>query len=167
LYVWGETGSGKTHLLRAFAAAAGSAYLEAPEFEVIPRVFALDNVERLPEDRQVALFNAFNERAFDFLLVAAEAAPRDVRLRRDLATRLATGLTYRIVALTDEEKRAALVAHAKVRGFDLSADVASYLLTHARRDMGSLISALDAIDRYSLETGRAVTVPLLKSALAA
>jgi len=167
LYVWGETGSGKSHLLRAFAAASGSPYLEAGPLETIPRIFALDRVEQLPEERQVALFNAFNERAFDFLIVAADAAPRDVRLRRDLATRLATGLTYRIVALTDEEKRAALVAHAKVRGFDLSADVASYLLTHARRDMGSLISALDAIDRYSLETGRAVTVPLLKSALAA
>jgi DnaA family protein len=165
LYVWGESGSGKTHLLRAFAAAAGYPFLEARELEAIPQVFALDNVERLPEERQVALFNAFNERAFEFLLVAADAAPRDVRLRRDLATRLATGLTYRIIPLTDDEKRAALVAHAKVRGFDLSDEVASYLLTHARRDMGSLISALDAIDRYSLETGRAVTVPLLKSAL--
>ena len=167
MYVWGETGSGKTHLLRAFAGACGAPFLEARQLEAIPRLFALDNVERLAEDRQVALFNAFNERTFDFLLVAADAAPRDVRLRRDLATRLATGLTYRIVSLTDEEKRAALAAHAKVRGFDLGADVASYLLTHARRDMGSLISALDAIDRYSLETGRAVTVPLLKSALAA
>jgi DnaA family protein len=164
LYVWGETGSGKTHLLRAFAAASGSAFLEAGQLETIPRVFALDNAERLSEERQVALFNAFNERAFDFLLVAADVAPREVRLRRDLATRLATGLTFRMLPLTDEEKRSALVAHAKVRGFDLGADVASYLLTHARRDMGSLISALDAIDRYSLETGRVVTVPLLKSA---
>ena len=115
----------------------------------------------------MALFNAFNEPAFDFLLVAADVAPKDVGLRRDLATRLATGLTYRLVPLTDDEKRAALVAHAKARGFDLGDEVAGYLLTHARRDMGSLISALDAIDRYSLETGRAVTVPLLKSALAA
>jgi hypothetical protein len=31
--------------------------------------------------------------------------------------------------------------------------------------MGSLISALDAIDRYSLENGRPVTLPLLKAAM--
>jgi hypothetical protein len=31
--------------------------------------------------------------------------------------------------------------------------------------MGSLMAALDAIDKYSLETGRVVTVPLLKAAL--
>lgn len=167
LYVWGESGAGKTHLLRAFAAASGATYLSAPELEAIPRILALDDVGNLREAGQAALFNAFNERSFDFLVVAADAAPRDVRLRRDLSTRLATGLTYRIVALTDEEKRAALIAHAKTRGFDLHEDVAAYLLTHARRDMGSLVSALDAIDRYSLETGRPVTVPLLKSALAA
>ena len=86
-------------------------------------------------------------------------------LRRDLATRLASGLTYRVAALTDEEKRAALVAHAHTRGFELGDEVASYLLTHARRDMGSLMSALDAIDQYSLETRKPVTVPLLKAAM--
>ena len=55
--------------------------------------------------------------------------------------------------------------HARTRGFTLSQDVSSYLLTHARRDMGSLMSALDAIDRYSLENGRPVTLPLLKAAI--
>jgi DnaA family protein len=88
-----------------------------------------------------------------------------VPIRRDLATRLATGLTYRVVALTDAEKGAALAAHAKTRGFAIPEDVTSYLLTHARRDMGSLIGALDSLDRYSMETGRPITIPLLKAAL--
>jgi DnaA family protein len=111
------------------------------------------------------LFNAFNERAHALIVVTAGAAPKDVPLRRDLATRLATGLTYRLLALTDDEKREALLAHARVRGFALSDEVASYLLTHARRDMPSLIRALDALDRHSVETGRPITVPLLKAAL--
>lgn len=156
LYMWGESASGKTHLARAFELAV----------EGRRGVRVIDGVEGLPEDAQNELFNAFNERAFSFLLVTASSAPRDLAVRRDLATRLATGLTYRVLPLTDEEKRAALAAHARTRGFELSEDVASYLLTHARRDMGSLMSALDAIDRYSLENRRAVTVPLLKAAMA-
>jgi DnaA family protein len=169
LYIWGESGAGKSHLLRAFSQAANTPYIQARDLaaELPARVAAIDGIEGLSAERQVSLFNAFNEKAFDFLLVAASSAPRDLGLRRDLATRLATGLTFRVLALTDDEKRAALAAHAKSRGFDLGEDVVSYLLTHARRDMGSLMSALDAIDRYSLETGRPVTVPLLKSALAA
>ena len=155
LYMWGESGAGKSHLARAF------------EHAVAGRrgVRVIDAVERLSEAGQNELFNAFNERSFAFLLVTAGAAPRDLAIRRDLATRLATGLTYRVLPLTDEEKRAALAAHARTRGFELSEDVAAYLLTHARRDMGSLMSALDAIDRYSLENRRPVTVPLLKAAI--
>lgn len=167
LYIWGEPGAGKTHLLKAFALEGGAPYLTADRYRggSVP-VLAIDEIEALSEEEQVTLFNAFNERAFRLLVVAARSSPRDVPLRRDLATRLATGLTYLVTPLTDEEKRDALVAHAKVRGFALGEDVANYLLTHARRDMGSLISALDALDRYSLETGRMVTVPLLKAALA-
>ena len=71
-----------------------------------------------------------------------------------------------MLPLTDAEKSAALAAHAKARGFALSEDVSAYLLTHARRDMRSLVAALDTLDRYSLETGRPITVPLLKSAMA-
>ena len=167
VYIWGESGAGKTHLLKAFAEACEGRYLGAGEYgpEIQSTVLALDDVERLEEDRQITLFNAFNEHAFSFLLVSASAAPRDVALRKDLATRLATGLTYRVLPLTDDEKRAALAAHAKARGFALSEEVSRYLLTHGRRDMGSLMAALDALDRYSLETGRPVTVPLLKAAL--
>ena len=169
LYVWGESGAGKTHLLKAFALERGARYFTAEEYnrQDGAAMLAIDDIEGLADDRQVALFNAFNEHFFSFLVVSACSAPRDVPLRRDLATRLATGLTYRILPLSDEEKREALAAHARARGFDLREDVAAYLLTHARRDMGSLISALDALDRYSLETERAVTVPLLKAALGA
>jgi DnaA family protein len=155
MYVWGESGSGKTHLAEALKGAAGAR----------TGVRVIDGVERLGEAEQGALFNDFNERAFDFLLVTAGTAPREVPIRRDLSTRLATGLTYRLLPLTDPEKRAALAAHAASRGFVLSDEVSAYLLTHARRDMGSLIAALDALDRYSLETGRPVTVPLLKAAM--
>ncbi|HSN19547.1 MAG TPA: DnaA regulatory inactivator Hda [Usitatibacter sp.] len=170
IYIWGENAAGKTHLLRAFAAACRppARYVGGADFEPLHArgVLALDDVELLSEERQVALFNAFNEGAFSLLVVSATAAPRDVRLRRDLATRLATGLTYRVVPLTDEEKRDALAAHARSRGFALAEEVGTYLLTHARRDMGSLVAALDSLDRYSLETGRPITVPLLKAALA-
>jgi DnaA family protein len=155
IYMWGESGAGKTHLATALRQAV----------EGRPGVRVIDDVERLGEAEQEELFNAFIDRSFRFLLATASAAPRDVPIRRDLATRLATGLTYRVLPLTDEEKRTALAAHARTRGFALSEDVTAYLLTHARRDMGSLMAALDTLDRYSIETGRPITVPLLKAAM--
>ncbi len=155
VYAWGEPGAGKSHLARALeASVAGHA-----------GVRVIDGVDRLGEEAQAELFNAFVDGGFDFLFATASVAPAHTALRRDLATRLATGLVFRVLPLTDLEKRTALAAHARSRGFDLSEEVGAYLLTHARRDMGSLVSALDALDRYSLETGRTITVPLLKAAL--
>jgi len=40
-----------------------------------------------------------------------------------------------------------------------------YLLAHAPRGMGSLIATVDALDRYSMETKRPATVPLLRELL--
>jgi DnaA-homolog protein len=169
MYLWGEHAAGKTHLLKAFAAASGgrARYVPAVDFMDAGEasMFAVDDIEKLSGDEQVALFNAYNERTFDFLLVSAGAAPKDVPIRKDLSTRLATGLTYRVLPLSDAEKGAALAAHAKQRGFSIPDEVTAYLLTHARRDMGSLIAALDCLDKFSLETGRPITVPLLKAAL--
>jgi len=162
IYLWGENGAGKSHLAHAFRRAIEG----GGRGEALGRgMRVVDGVEALDDDAQAELFNAFVSRELEFLLVTAASAPRDLALRRDLVTRLASGLTYRVLPLTDQEKRAALAAHSRVRGFELSEEVASYLLTHARRDMGSLVSALDAIDQYSLETRRAVTVPLLKAAM--
>ncbi|MGZ5067835.1 MAG: DnaA ATPase domain-containing protein, partial [Usitatibacter sp.] len=132
IYLWGESGAGKTHLLKAFEQASGgrARYVRARDFmdAAGAPAFAIDDVEQLTVEEQGSLFNAFNERAFEFLLVSAGAAPRDVALRRDLATRLATGLTYRVVPLSDEEKGAALSAHARARGFTIPEEVTAYLL---------------------------------------
>lgn len=170
VYIWGERGAGKGHLIEATLSAAqipcavaraDSIPLAAPEGGVV----ALHDVHQLDESQQIQLFNLINILNSATLLASGSCAPRDLPLRRDLATRLGSGLVYQVQPLDDEEKRAALAAHAQARGFALNTEIVNYLLRHKRRDMPSLITILDAVDRYSLETGRAVTLPLLKDAL--
>ena len=165
LYVWGESGAGKTHLRAAPSHAARREAPLPPRRNFLPPTCRRSSpwtTRGPPEARQVELFNAFNERAFAFLAVAARPrAPRDMPLRRDLATRLATGLTYRVLPLTDARSAMAPPPFGpRLRA--LRGGRRHYLLTHARRDMPSLMRALDVIDRYSLETRRPMTVPLLK-----
>jgi len=45
--------------------------------------------------------------------------------------------------------------------------VIDYLLRHGRRDMGSLLGAVAALDRLSLAAKRPITVPLLREWLQA
>src|SRR3990172_3818284 len=176
-YLWGADGSGRSHLLRAVAAAAGRKGRRTVWFDAETKVIdaaddvlcAADDVHLLGAEAQIALFNLHNRirGGSGALLVSGNAAPAQLRLRADLVTRLAAGLVYQLHGLDDEEKTAALRRHAEARGLRLSPEVTAYLLRHPRRDMPSLLALLDALDRYSLETRRAITVPLLRELLEA
>ena len=83
-------------------------------------------------------------------------------IREDVRTRLGWGLVYEVVPLADSDKPAALLDYARRRGFTLGDDVIRYLLAHGRRDMTALCTTLAALDRHSLSTKRAITVPLLR-----
>ena len=177
VYLWGEAGSGRTHLLRGLAQAAGgrmAQYLgEAPgnslENDSLKedKLIAVDDVQNLSADGQIALFDLYNRvRAGGGALAAGgDAAPAQLALREDLRSRLAWGLAFQLHPLSDAEKAAALREHGRGRALDLHEDVIVYLLKHARRDMASLIGILDALDRYSLEQKRPVTLPLVRDAL--
>ena len=173
VYLWGAAGAGKTHLLRALAASVHTRYLDggaAPDaFVPAPDVahYLIDNCEKLSPESQIAAFDLFNQvREIGGAWVASGAmAPLALPLREDLRTRLGWGLTYQVHGLSDAEKIAALNQAALARGFSLAPGVLPYLMTHLRRDMRSLSAMLDALDRYSLETQRPITVPLLRSLL--
>ena len=175
IYVWGAAGSGRSHLLRAVLAAAQSNGRRAATFDphatqsepADDALCAADDVDRLDAGAQIALFNLHNliRAGRGALLASGNAPPAQLALRADLVTRLASGLVYQVQALNEEEKVAALRRHAQARGFQLSQEVVAYLLRHAQRDLPSLLALLDALDRYSLATRRAITLPLLRELL--
>ena len=177
VYCWGVPGSGKTHLLRALCSdQTGARYLDsqstiadfaaAPNAEFKP-ITAIDDCDKLAPDQQIAVFALFNRiRENNGVLVTAGALPPTaLSLREDLRTRLGWGLIYQVKSLSDEEKIIALTHTAHTRGFSLASGVLPYLINHFNRDMRSLSAMLDALDRYSLETKRPITLPLLRDLL--
>ena len=88
-------------------------------------------------------------------------------LREDLRSRLLSGLVFQLQPLADDEKAAALAAHAAARGMKLPAEAVDHLLRRLPRDLGTQFAVLDAVDRYSLALKRPVTLPLVREALRA
>jgi DnaA-homolog protein len=179
LYVWGGPGSGRSHLLCAVARSAreGSRAVAALKAPVAAHELAdlhedqtvvLDDADQLDASAQRALFALYNrirDGGVGALLTSGGAPPAALHVRADLATRLAWGLVYEVHALSDEEKVAAMRAHALARGFELPVEVQDYVLRHSRRDLPSLLALVDRLDRYSLEQRRAITLPLAREVL--
>lgn len=179
VYLWGPAGSGKTHLLRALAAAraAGGTRLACFDAQApLPwdgsdlGLALLDGVQAYDADRQHAAFALFVEAAVAGwpLVCAGRLPPVDLPLRDDLRTRLGGGLVFALQALTDAELGAALRAQARGRGLDLADEVVDFLLTRHARDMKHLMTLLERLDDQAWIDKRArITLPLLRRALAA
>lgn len=175
-YVWGETGSGKSHLLQACVhAALGMAQdavyargsIPPPGMDMGAAVVAVDDADELGDAAQIELFNLYNQVRENggMLLVSGRESAVHLKVRDDLRTRLGWGLVYQVHGLSDEEKALALSQHARAKGYALPPEVTQYLLRHGRRDLPSLLAALDALDALSLSLHRAPSVPLLKEVL--
>ncbi len=172
LVLWGPPGVGKTHLMKATAAAAaGTRRVEfCPEPGDLPAesspgtLVLVDDVDRADAVAQGRLFTVYNalKTSGGSLIAAASVPPSRTLLRDDVRSRLGWGLVHEILPLTDADKPAALMTYARSRGFTLTDDVVAYLLAHGRRDMPTLLATLAALDRHSLASKRPITTPLVK-----
>lgn len=179
VYLWGGVGSGKSHLLQAFAAAStaqrGRACLvnepglQPEDVLTACDVVLVDDVLALNADGQQRLFNLINmmRNGSGSLIVTGPYAPAHLNIRPDLSSRLGQCLVFQVKSLSDADKEQALIAHAQGRGFTLARDVAGYLLRKWKRDLPSLMAVLDELDRYSLEVKRPITLPLVREVLQA
>ncbi len=186
VYLWGAPGSGRSHLLQATCRATAEAghttlYLplrdpDRPPPEALEglenlALLAIDDIDAVAGEGpwEEALFHLYNHcrEGGARLLVSGCAAPGALPLRlADLRSRLGWGLVLRLAPLSDEDKAAALVHLARLRGLLLPPETAHYLLRRCPRDMATLVRLLEALDQASLAARRALTIPFVSAFLA-
>ncbi len=175
-YLWGESGSGKTHLLQAVHHALSEQGLQVgwldahssnpPEFSEEWVAVLMDDVHLYDLEQQHTAFNwfvnALTPRSGQprWVLAAGNLPPADLPLRDDLRSRLGWGHVYGLQVLGEPERRAVLRQAADARGLFLSDEVMTYMLNRFSRDLGSLMQLLDQLDAFALRTQRAITIPL-------
>jgi len=187
VYLWGEVGMGKSHLLIACAEKVQQAgfnviYLSLAELiatsepEVLqsieqPDLLCLDGIDVVVGHKawEEALFHCFNRvrSSGGKLLMAATKNPANIEFSLpDLVSRLATALVYQLPVMTDEAKQKALIIQAQSRGLILSEEVAQHLLRHYGREMNELMAVLQKLDDASLAEKRRLTIPFVSQVLA-
>lgn len=185
VYLWGNEGTGKSHLLQAichFAAARQqrAAFLPLGEPGLMPAMLegmeqydwvCLDDIDRIAgvPEWETALFHAYNRIALagHHLIVTAAVSPTALSVQLpDLQSRLGWGPVFQLQPLTDQAKCRALQQRAQNRGVMLEDDVAEYLMKRCPRDMTSLFHLLDGLDEASLAAKRRLTIPFVRDYLA-
>ncbi|MES3008192.1 MAG: DnaA regulatory inactivator Hda [Pseudomonadota bacterium] len=181
-YLWGVEGAGSTHLLQALCHQAddhqeSSFYIPlANHHEYSPAIFegleslalvCLDDVQAIAGNAEweLGLFNLFNRlrESGTCLCIAATMNPRQLPLTLpDLLSRLLSGVIFSLQPLEDADKIRALQLRAQQRGFEISEEVANYVLQRNDRGMNNLFALLERLDQHSLETKRRITIPLVR-----
>ena len=151
-YLWGVQGSGKSHL---------SSVVKNNNILVIEDIESMSDIEQI---QAFSIFNNCKENGKK-LFITGSNSPNNMGLRSDLASRLSWGIVYQIKALTDNEKKLALLNHSKQKGMSSNVKVIDYCMKNLKRDLHYLIATLDALDSWSLKTKKPMTIPLLKKLL--
>lgn len=179
IYIWGEKGVGKSHILQAWVGQAIQAghravYIDADKTSLSAHLVldadyvAIDQIEKLRSKEQGVLFNLFNtfrNNRRGHLLLSSDFHPAKLNLREDLRTRVAYCLAYEVQPLSRKEKINALNHLAHTRQLHIDPKIYEYLHDHWRQDMNNLLSMFNDLVAYSFTMGKPLTLNLVKQLL--
>lgn len=181
LLLFGANGSGRTHLLQAATRAQRGQYVPLIEFAAHgaesleglehPALLCLDDVDAVSAQRDWALallrlLDARHTQGKTTVLSSVTPPDRMALALPDLQTRLMRSAILGLKPLDDAERTQLLRERAQARGLELPPESSRWLLTHCARDTGSLLAALETLDRASLSAQRRLTLPFVQHALA-
>ena len=185
LFLSGPEGSGKSHLLNALCHAAreegmAAFYIALKSLEQeaaagleglqVLDLVCFDDLQCVAGDPvwEEALFRCFNQvrAASGRLLIASNQPLSSLEFQLpDLASRLAWGVRQSLRVPDDAGKLEILQQRARTLRIEVTPEVQNYLLKHGKRDMASLLAALERIKDRAFTEKRRITVPLARQVL--
>jgi DnaA family protein len=180
IYVYGETGRGKTHLLqgaisRTLAKKKNGMYIDCNEpipehvIEYIDQLdwISIDNVNLIGSQQQHLFFDLYNRGkiAEVSMLISGPTPPNNLSIMKDLKTRLGLAAVFELEELNDDLTREVLKNQMSERNLTIEPKVYEYLFKYYSRNVNILISAINLLDRTSLQSKQGITIPFVKKTL--
>lgn len=184
LWVHGSQGSGKTHLLRAYAGllaehAQSVRLIDAKlglEPDLLESTLGLDSILidgvhawAGPAQAELRLFQLINRHVHDqqkLLVLSANAPALSLPWQlQDLRSRLTQCSSFGLTLLHEDDLVRALRARAAAHGAELDDAVCAWMLSHYSRDPGTLLNMIEPMERAAMAEKRRLTLPFVRSYL--
>ena len=163
LLIYGETGSGKTHLASIFSEVKIAAKDLTEDFIPEQEKIVVENLEELQNEKALFhLFNRIQEKQGGLLLTARQVPQFQLP---DLQTRIAMTPKAEI-QMPDENTIVSVCAKmfADKQAVVVLA-VLTYIATHIPRSFEAVSKVVNAVDTLSLSKGRRITIYLVKEVI--
>ena len=186
-YLFGATGSGKSHLLFACCHQAKfnglqTVYLNMLELKSMPSeiiagiasydLICIDNLHEIQGDAiwERTIFDLINQvleqSHHPRIILSALGSPLAVDfVLPDLISRLTWGAVFQLATRSDEQLCQVIQFRLEHRGLEASEECIKFLLTRVDRNLRNLMSVVNELDKKSLQAKRKLTIPFIKQAL--
>lgn len=173
IWLWGEIGTGKSHLLQAAVNQASlnnitALYISVTEPVILRNEYqlvALDNIDSIAgvaDEELFHLFNHLNSSGTRMIFSASQPPNNSGFVLPDLISRLSSCTVFHLKELSDNNKEQMIITHAKKLSLEITEKETHYLIQRVPRDIGSIINLIDRVAHQSLVEKRKVTIPFLK-----
>ena len=180
LYIYGASGSGKTHVLQGavlkfLADDKNALYIDCsdslPEHlvEFIDQIslISFDNVHLIAKENEEIFFDLFNRarQSEVNILVSGDSLPVELRVMKDIKTRLSLTAVFKLEELNDELTVMVIDSQMIERNLKIDSKVYKYLFKNVSRDLKKLLSTLDDLDQASLQSKKPISIPFVREFL--
>ena len=180
IYVYGASGFGKTHLLQGAALRALSdqqiaMYIDCHNalpghvLESIEQLnwISIDNIDAINANQQDLFFDLYNraKQARVTMLISGTDLPSELGVMKDLKTRLGLATIFQLQPLNDKLTMLVLNNQMSDRNLSIDSKVYEYLFKYFSRDVKVLLTAMDDLDKASLQEKQSISIPFVRKTL--
>ena len=97
--------------------------------------------------------------------MSGDSLPADLRVMKDIKTRLSLAAVFKLEELNDEFTMMVIDRQMSERNLRIDSKVYKYLFKNFSRDLKLLLSTLDDLDKASLQSKKPISIPFVRKFL--
>ncbi|MDH5796028.1 MAG: hypothetical protein OEY79_00590 [Anaplasmataceae bacterium] len=168
LFLYGESGSGKTHLANFFTYKNNFSFIRAKDFNLlINKECIIDNIENFNYEEKDLLASINNAKLYKKrLLLISNINPYNLNYKLpDLNSRIKAIPILSLDMPDDATLEIIISKEFYLRNIKFDQKITQYILTHSKRDVNYLKKLIDYIDKTILSSYKKISVQTVANAM--